>query len=63
MISTNLTASIQLAQAVLPYLRGQGGGLADADVEHGRAPRAFPRSPAYHATKWGIEGFYEAAGR
>ena len=58
-ISTNLTASIQLARAVLPYLRGQGGGLLMQMSSMG-GHIAFPAFSMYHATKWGIEGFYES---
>ena len=58
-ISTNLTASIQLARAVLPYLRAQGGGLLMQMSSMG-GQIAFPAFSMYHATKWGIEGFYEA---
>jgi NAD(P)-dependent dehydrogenase (short-subunit alcohol dehydrogenase family) len=58
-ITTNLTASIQLARAVLPYLRAQGGGLLMQMSSMG-GHIAFPAFSMYHATKWGIEGFYEA---
>jgi NAD(P)-dependent dehydrogenase (short-subunit alcohol dehydrogenase family) len=58
-ISTNLTASIQLARAVLPYLRAQGGGLLMQMSSMG-GHLAFPAFSVYHATKWGIEGFYES---
>jgi NAD(P)-dependent dehydrogenase (short-subunit alcohol dehydrogenase family) len=42
MIATNLTASIQLARAVIPYLRTQGGGRLLQLSSMGRAYR-FPR--------------------
>ena len=59
MIATNLTASIQLARAVVPYLRDQGGGrLLQLSSMGGHI--AFPAFSMYHATKWGIEGFYES---
>jgi NAD(P)-dependent dehydrogenase (short-subunit alcohol dehydrogenase family) len=59
MIATNLTASIQLARAVVPYLRAQGGGrLLQLSSMGGHI--AFPAFSLYHATKWGIEGFYES---
>jgi len=59
MIATNLTASIQLARAVVPYLRAQGGGrLLQLSSMGGQI--AFPAFSLYHATKWGIEGFYES---
>ncbi len=59
MIATNLTATIQLARLVVPYLRRQGGGrLIQVSSMGGHI--AFPAFSLYHATKWGIEGFYEA---
>src|SRR4029077_10878381 len=59
MIATNLTASIQLARAVVPYLRAQGGGrLVQLSSMGGHI--ALPAFSMYHATKWGIEGFYES---
>ena len=47
------------AAAVLPYLRAQGGGLLMQMSSMG-GHIAFPAFSMYHATKWGIEGFYEA---
>jgi NAD(P)-dependent dehydrogenase (short-subunit alcohol dehydrogenase family) len=59
MIATNLTASIQFARRVVPHLRAQGGGrLLQLSSMGGHI--AFPAFSMYHATKWGIEGFYEA---
>ncbi len=59
MIATNLTAAIHLARLVVPYLRRQGGGrLMQMSSMGGHI--AFPAFSLYHATKWGIEGFYEA---
>jgi NAD(P)-dependent dehydrogenase (short-subunit alcohol dehydrogenase family) len=59
MIATNLTGSIQLARAVVPHLRAQGGGhLVQMSSMGGHL--AFPAFSLYHVTKWGIEGFYEA---
>ena len=58
-VATNLTASIQLARAALGHLRAQGGGrLLQLSSMGGQM--AFPAFGLYHATKWGIEGFYEA---
>ncbi|MEJ2867851.1 SDR family oxidoreductase [Actinomycetospora sp. OC33-EN08] len=59
LVATNLTASIQLARAALPHLRAQGGGLLMQMSSMG-AQIAFPGFSLYHASKWGIEGFYEA---
>ena len=59
MIATNLTAAIHLARLVVPYLRRQGGGrLMQVSSMGGHI--AFPAFSLYHATKWGLEGFYEA---
>ncbi|MBB5467339.1 NAD(P)-dependent dehydrogenase (short-subunit alcohol dehydrogenase family) [Paraburkholderia sp. CI2] len=59
-IETNLTGSIQLIRAVIPRLREQGGGrIVQVSSEGGRI--GYPAFSIYHATKWGIEGFVEAA--
>ena len=59
MIATNLTAASHLARLVVPYLRRQGGGrIMQLSSMGGHI--AFPAFSLYHATKWGIEGFYEA---
>ena len=59
MIATTLTAAIHLARLVVPYLRRQGGGRL-MQVSSMGGHMAFPAFSLYHATKWGIEGFYEA---
>jgi len=59
-IATNLTASIQLARAAIPHLRRQGGGRIVQIASIG-GQVAFPAMSLYHATKWGIEGFWESA--
>jgi short chain dehydrogenase len=57
-IATNLTAAIHLARLVVPYLRRQGGGrIMQLSSMGGHI--AFPAFSLYHATKWGIEGFFE----
>ena len=59
MVATNLTASIRLARAAIPHLRAQGGGhLMQMSSMGGHV--TFPAFSLYHATKWGIEGFYDA---
>jgi NAD(P)-dependent dehydrogenase (short-subunit alcohol dehydrogenase family) len=58
-IATNLTGSIQLARAVLPHLRAQGGGLLMQMSSMG-GHITFPAFSLYHVTKWGIEGFFDA---
>lgn len=58
-IDTNLIGSIQLARAVVPHLRAQGGGrILQMSSMGGQI--AFPAMSLYHASKWGIEGFFEA---
>jgi NAD(P)-dependent dehydrogenase (short-subunit alcohol dehydrogenase family) len=58
-IQTNLIGSIQVARAVLPQLRAQGGGrILQISTVGGQA--AFPGASLYHAGKWGIEGFADA---
>ncbi|MCV7287767.1 SDR family oxidoreductase [Mycolicibacterium wolinskyi] len=59
LIATNLTASIQLTRAALPHLRAQGGGLLMQMSSMG-GHLTFPGFSLYHATKWGIEGFFDA---
>ncbi|MDX1875460.1 SDR family oxidoreductase [Mycolicibacterium sp. 120266] len=59
LIATNLTASIQLARAAVPHLRAQGGGLLMQMSSMG-GHLTFPGFSLYHATKWGIEGFFDA---
>jgi NAD(P)-dependent dehydrogenase (short-subunit alcohol dehydrogenase family) len=57
-LDTNLLGSILVARAALPHLRAQGGGhLVQLSSMGGQM--AFPLLSLYHATKWGIEGFYE----
>ncbi|MCW2983072.1 MAG: Short-chain dehydrogenase [Conexibacter sp.] len=59
LIATNLTGSIQVARAAIGPLRAQGGGrLLQLSSMGGHM--AFPGFSLYHATKWGIEGFYES---
>ena len=59
-IATNLTGSIQLARAATPHLRRQGGGHYIQVASIG-GQIAFPAMSLYHATKWGIEGFWESS--
>ncbi|MBB3948843.1 SDR family oxidoreductase [Aureimonas jatrophae] len=59
-VATNLVGSIQVIRASLPHLRAQGGGrIMQVASEGGQV--AYPAFGLYHATKWGIEGFVEAA--
>ncbi|WP_345426047.1 SDR family oxidoreductase [Pseudonocardia xishanensis] len=57
MIDVNLVASIQLARAVVPHLREQGGG-ALMQLSSMGGQMTFPAFGLYHAAKWGIEGFF-----
>lgn len=59
-LAANLAGSIHLFRAVVPALRGQGGGRF-VQVSSMGAQLSFPGMSVYHATKWGIEGFLEAA--
>jgi NAD(P)-dependent dehydrogenase (short-subunit alcohol dehydrogenase family) len=59
-IATNLTGSIHLGRAVIPHLRAQGGGRI-MQIASAGGQVAFPAMSLYHATKWGIEGFWESA--
>jgi NAD(P)-dependent dehydrogenase (short-subunit alcohol dehydrogenase family) len=57
-IATNLTGSINVARAVTPYLRAQGGGrIIQVSSMSGHIGRAG--SSLYCATKWGVEGFFD----
>lgn len=59
-IDTNLIGSIAVIRASLPHLRAQGGGrVLQVSSEGGQV--AYPNFSLYHASKWGIEGFVEAA--
>lgn len=61
-IATNLSGAIQLIRAAIPRLREQGGGrIVQVSSEGGQI--AYPSFSAYHATKWGIEGFVEAVAK
>lgn len=57
-IETNLLGSMHVVRAALPYLRRQGGGrIVQISSEGGQL--TYPGFSAYHASKWGIEGFIE----
>ena len=58
-IATNLTGAIQLARRVIPHLREQGGGVIVQMSSMG-GQIAFPGFAIYHATKWGIEGYFDS---
>jgi NAD(P)-dependent dehydrogenase (short-subunit alcohol dehydrogenase family) len=58
-LDTNVLGSMTLARAALPHLRAQGSGhLIQLSSIGGLS--AFPFVSVYNATKWAMEGFYEA---
>ena len=59
MIATNLTGSIHLARRVVPHLRAQGGGVL-VQLSSMGGHIAFPGFAIYHATKWGVEGYFDS---
>ena len=58
-IALNMTAPIQLLRAALPHLRAQGGGRFIQTSTMG-AHISTPGASMYHASKWGVEGFFES---
>jgi NAD(P)-dependent dehydrogenase (short-subunit alcohol dehydrogenase family) len=58
-IDTNLIGSVQVTRAMLPHLRFQGGGRI-IQISSMGGQIGVPSLSLYHATKWGIEGFFEA---
>jgi NAD(P)-dependent dehydrogenase (short-subunit alcohol dehydrogenase family) len=58
-LETNLFGALWVTQAAIPLLRAQGSGhIVQVSTIGGVA--AFPILGAYHASKWGLEGFSEA---
>ncbi len=58
-IYTNLVGPIQVTRAALPHLRNQGGGRILAISTYG-GQAAGPGASLYNASKWGMEGFFDA---
>jgi len=58
-IDTNLVGPIQVSRAALPYLRAQGGGRILAISTYG-GQATHPGASLYHASKWGLEGFFDS---
>ena len=58
-INTNLVGPIQVTRAALPYLRAQGGGRILALSTYG-GQATYPGASLYHASKWGLEGFFDS---
>ncbi|MFI5681975.1 SDR family NAD(P)-dependent oxidoreductase [Streptomyces cellulosae] len=59
-VATNLSGSIPLIRAVLPYIREAGRGRVVQLSSYG-GQVAFPGNSMYYATKWGLGGFCESA--
>jgi NAD(P)-dependent dehydrogenase (short-subunit alcohol dehydrogenase family) len=60
-LDVNLVGAVQLARAVIPRLRAQGGGrIIQLSSSGGQVPD--PAMSLYNASKFGIEGFYESVG-
>lgn len=58
-LATNLLAPIEVARAALPYLRRQGRGRLIAISSYG-GQATHGGASLYHASKWGLEGFFDA---
>ena len=58
-VDTNLIGSVQLARAAVEHMRPLGGGRI-IQVSSGAGQASFHGLSLYCATKWGIEGFFEA---
>ena len=58
-LETNLFGALWVTQAALPYLREQGSGHI-IQVSSIGGISAFLNVGAYHASKWGLEGFSQA---
>ncbi|MBA2678574.1 MAG: SDR family oxidoreductase [Ktedonobacteraceae bacterium] len=58
-LETNLFGALWVTQAAIPYLREQGSGHI-IQVSSIGGVNAFAYIGAYHASKWGLEGFSQA---
>lgn len=58
-IDTNLLGPLWLSQAVIPIMRGQGGGHI-VQISTVGAVGTMPMLGLYNSTKWGLEAFSEA---
>ena len=58
-VDTNLIGSIELARAAVAHMRPHGEGRI-IQISSGAGQAGFPGLSLYCATKWGIEGFFEA---
>ncbi|OKS86734.1 SDR family oxidoreductase [Mucilaginibacter polytrichastri] len=57
-IDTNITGSVQVIRAALPYLRAQGSGHV-LQLSSAGGQTTYPNFSYYHLTKWAIEGYCE----
>jgi NAD(P)-dependent dehydrogenase (short-subunit alcohol dehydrogenase family) len=58
-VDANLLGSIELARVAIAHMRAVGGGRL-VQISSGAGQAGFPGLSVYCATKWGIEGFFEA---
>ncbi|MFF3631333.1 SDR family NAD(P)-dependent oxidoreductase [Streptomyces sp. NPDC002164] len=58
-MDTNFFGALNVTQAVLPILRGQGSGHI-VQISSVGGVAAFPSLGLYHATKWALEGMTES---
>ncbi|WP_380782898.1 SDR family oxidoreductase [Sphingomonas sp. R86520] len=58
-LDTNLVGPIEIARAALPHLREQGRGQIIAISSYG-GQATHPGASLYHASKWGLEGFFDS---
>ena len=58
-LETNLFGALWVTQAALPIMRAQGSGHI-IQVSSLGGISAFPSIGAYHASKWGLEGFSQS---
>ncbi len=58
-IATNLGGVMTVTRAILPHFRQRRAGVI-VNVASMGGRIAFPLYSAYHATKWGVEGFTES---
>src|ERR1700689_3813861 len=58
-LETNVLGALWVTQAALPYLRDQGSGHI-IQVSSIGGISAFPRTGAYHASKWALEGLSQS---
>jgi NAD(P)-dependent dehydrogenase (short-subunit alcohol dehydrogenase family) len=58
-IDTNLLGPLWLSQAVIPIMRGQGGGHI-VQISTVGAVGTMPMLALYNSSKWGLEAFSEA---